>query len=85
MSTVYVQVHLPFTNILCLDMAIREAGGTWNAPEYIQELRQAKSMSQRRKEHKTSFLLTMPIPDCCNQSIVRLCQNQYRSISGVNT
>ena len=42
MSTVYVQVHLPFTNILCLDMAIREAGGTWNAPEYIQELRQAK-------------------------------------------
>lgn len=42
MSTVYVQVHLPFSNILCLDMAIREAGGTWNAPEYIQELRQAK-------------------------------------------
>lgn len=43
MSTVYVQVHLPITNVLCLDMAIREAGGTWDAPEIIHEIRRAKA------------------------------------------
>jgi len=42
-STVYVQVHLPITNVLCLDMAIREAGGTWDAPEIIHEIRRAKA------------------------------------------
>jgi len=42
MSTVYVQVNLPITNVLCLDMAIQEAGGTWNAPEIIHEIRRAK-------------------------------------------
>ena len=56
MSTVYVQVHLPFTNVLCLDMAIREAGGTWNAPEIIHEIRRAKAAASEANDTHNSII-----------------------------
>ena len=56
MSTVYVQVHLPITNVLCLDMAIREAGGTWNAPEIIYEIRRAKVAASEANDTHNSII-----------------------------
>lgn len=56
MSTVYVQVHLPITNVLCLDMAIREAGGTWDAPEIIHEIRRAKAATSEAIGTKNTII-----------------------------
>lgn len=56
MSTVYVQVHLPITNVLCLDMAIREAGGTWNAPEIIHEIRRAKAVTSEAEGTQNTII-----------------------------
>tara|TARA_B100000767_G_scaffold275153_1_gene310729 strand:+ start:8547 stop:9161 length:615 start_codon:yes stop_codon:yes gene_type:complete len=55
-STVYVQVHLPITNVLCLDMAIREAGGTWNAPEIIHEIRRAKAVTSEAEGTQNTII-----------------------------
>jgi len=43
-STCYTQtqLNLSLTNVLCLDMAISEAGWTWNRPKLLEEIRSAR-------------------------------------------
>ena len=42
MSTAYVQVEMPITQIHCLDEAIKMAGGTWQRPEILNQIAKAR-------------------------------------------
>lgn len=42
MSTAYVQVEMPITQIHCLDEAIKMAGGTWQRPEILDQIAKAR-------------------------------------------
>ena len=44
MSTVYVQVDMPITQIHCLDEAIKMAGGTWQRPEILNKIATAREV-----------------------------------------
>jgi len=44
MSTVYVQVDMPITQIHCLDEAIKMAGGTWQRPEILNQIATARKV-----------------------------------------
>ena len=42
MSKKYVQLDMPITQIHCLDEAIKACGGTWNRPEILIQIEQAR-------------------------------------------
>ena len=42
MSATYVQLDMPITQIHCLDEAIKACGGTWNRPEILIQIEQAR-------------------------------------------
>ena len=42
MSAIYVQLDMPITQIHCLDEAIKACGGTWNRPEILIQIEQAR-------------------------------------------
>jgi len=42
MSTTYIQLHMPITQIHCLDEAIKASGGTWNRPQILIQIERAR-------------------------------------------
>jgi hypothetical protein len=42
MSTTYIQLDMPITQIHCLDEAIKASGGTWNRPQILIQIEQAR-------------------------------------------
>jgi len=42
MSTTYIQLDMPITQIHCLDEAIKASGGTWNRPQILIQIERAR-------------------------------------------
>ena len=42
MSATYIQLDMPITQIHCLDEAIKACGGTWNRPQILIQIEQAR-------------------------------------------
>ena len=42
MSTTYIQLEMPITQIHCLDEAIKLSGGVWNRPEILIQIERAR-------------------------------------------